>query len=91
MSIKNNINLLDKNISTLGIGNFKMLIKTYIYIYENINMMTSLVFSPHDETLENLSSFFFFWRIFQVVLNIHVYFLMKIKCIFSDLFLTYKQ
>ena len=54
-------------------------------------MMTSLVFSPHDETLENLSSFFFFWRIFQVVLNIHMYFLMKIKCIFSDLFLTYKQ
>ena len=53
----------------------------------------NISFFPHDETLGDLSSlsFFFFLHIFQVVLSIHLYFLMKIKCIISNLFITYKQ
>ena len=49
----------------------------------------NISFFPHDETLGDLSSFFL--HIFQVVLSIHLYFLMKIKCIISNLFITYKQ
>ena len=50
----------------------------------------NISFFPHDETLGDVSSFFFL-HIFQVVLSIHLYFLMKIKCIISNLFITYKQ